>query len=80
MTFEEYLTEKKIDASRFQRAEKEQFEEFARLFDQMHPNSFTQQKLFLINGIRRKFLLKTEIETKKKAPQLKPKIKPQKSN
>jgi hypothetical protein len=33
-------------------------------FEQMHPNSFTVQKLNLINPIRRKYKLKTEVASK----------------
>ncbi|GCC53591.1 hypothetical protein SanaruYs_38360 [Chryseotalea sanaruensis] len=60
MTFEEYLSGKKIDAMAFEQAEKELVNEWRQGFDQMHPKSFTAQKLFLINGIRRRFPLKIE--------------------
>ncbi|MEQ9300823.1 MAG: hypothetical protein RIF33_19780 [Cyclobacteriaceae bacterium] len=55
MDFEEYLNQKKIDGRAFSKADPNRFGEFKFLFDQMHPNSFTAQKLFLINEIRRKF-------------------------
>lgn len=61
VTFEEYLSGKKIDAKAFEQAEKELISEWRQEFDQMHPNSFTAQKLFLINGIRRRFPLKVEV-------------------
>ena len=55
MTFEEYLITKKIDKALFERMEKQRFDEFENIFNQVHPNSFTQQKFFLINGLRRKY-------------------------
>lgn len=61
MNFEEYLISKKIDAKAFEQAEQVMALEWRQEFNQMHPNSFTAQKLFLINGIRRRFLLKVEV-------------------
>ncbi|GAA4446070.1 hypothetical protein GCM10023189_00810 [Nibrella saemangeumensis] len=58
MTFEEYLIQKKIDRSQFQAAEPEVYSEWKILFEQMHPESFTTHKKFLINKIRRKYLLR----------------------
>ncbi len=55
MDFEEYLIQKKISSDLFAKGDPVRFGEFQKLFDQMHPNSFTAQKLFLINEIRRKF-------------------------
>lgn len=55
MTFAEYLTQKKINAQAFQQAEPERFKEWEQLFGQVHPDSFTAQKKFLINPIRRKY-------------------------
>lgn len=78
MEFEEYLKGKKIDPASFKNGETAQFEEFKSLFDQVHPDSFTQQKLFLINPIRRKYPL-TEVELDKKpaaAKPMRPKMKP----
>lgn len=60
MTFEEYLSGKKIDLKAFEQAEKEAVINWRQEFEQMHPKSFTAQKLFLINGIRRRFPLKIE--------------------
>lgn len=57
MTFEEYLEKKKIDAKAFKEAERTLFEELKAIFEQVHPDSFTMQKLFLINKIRRAYLL-----------------------
>ena len=58
MTFEEYLTSKKIDKKAFSQHEAERFQEWETLFGQLHPESFTAQKKFLINDMRKKYLLK----------------------
>ncbi|MBO0950713.1 hypothetical protein [Fibrella forsythiae] len=58
MTFVEYLATKKIDAVQFEVAEPKLFAEWAALFGQMHPESFTVQKKFLLNPTRRKYLLR----------------------
>jgi hypothetical protein len=55
--FETYLTSKKIDSIAFRNAEPELWSEWNSEFDQMHPDSFTMQKLNLINPIRRKYTL-----------------------
>jgi hypothetical protein len=55
MTFEEYLDNKKIEKEAFRQAEPIRFEEWASLFQRVHPDSFTMQKKFLINQIRRKY-------------------------
>ncbi len=55
MDFNEFLINKKIDPIKFQQGDPERWEEFKLLFGQVHPASFTSQKLFLINIIRRKF-------------------------
>ena len=80
MVFEEYLKSKKIDSERFKKAEPLQYEEWRSVFAQMHPESFTAQKLFLINPIRRRFTLKEDQVKAARKPQAKPKIitKPQK--
>jgi hypothetical protein len=80
MTWEEYCIKKKIDSAAFKKGEPEKWEELRNIFEQVHPNSFTEQKKFLINGIRRKYNLKEEIkkeEIKKAAPAIKipPRIK-----
>ena len=56
-TFEEYLAKKKIDSATFARQAPQQWQEFKTLFEQVHPDSFTAQKLFLINKIRRSYPL-----------------------
>lgn len=58
MTFEEYLISKKIDSALFMEKEKDLWITWKTEFEQMHPNSFTAQKLYLINPIRRKYQLK----------------------
>jgi hypothetical protein len=55
--FIEFLKKKKIDPERFRAAEPARFEEFQTLFAQVHPNSFTAQKLYLINQVRRQYHL-----------------------
>lgn len=74
--FEEYLTNKKIDAKALKEAEPGLWEEWLTLFSKVHPNSFTQQKLFLMNGIRRKFPLREMSETEQEAAVTKAKPKP----
>lgn len=64
MDFETYLRNKKIDPLTFQKAEPVLWQEFKLVFDQVHPDSFTAQKLFLINPIRRKYPLQEEPESK----------------
>lgn len=76
MDFNEYLTGKKIDPAKFKAGNPEQYSEFERHFSQMHPASITAQKLFLINIIRRTYLLEEkpveksleQAEPKKAAP------------
>jgi hypothetical protein len=58
VNFEEYLSSKKIDSDAFRNAEPVVWETWKRELEQMHPNSFTIQKLNLINPVRRKYPLK----------------------
>jgi len=60
MNFEEYLISKKIDGTAFREAEPTMWNEWNGLFEEMSPASFTAQKLYLINSIRRKYLLKAK--------------------
>jgi hypothetical protein len=60
VNFEEYLHSKKIDSSAFKNAESDVWESWKKEFEQIHPASFTSQKLYLINPIRRKYQLKAE--------------------
>jgi len=54
-TFEEYLLKKKIESNAFKEGDESLWNEWEQLFQQLHPESFTAQKLFLINRIRRQF-------------------------
>jgi len=76
MSFADYLASKKIDAARFQVAEPEVFNEWADLFEQVHPNSFTLQKLNLINAIRRRYWLGPEAALDKSSPTSAPPAQP----
>jgi hypothetical protein len=58
MNFEEYLISKRIDSQAFRSAEPLLWNEWNALFEAMSPTSFTAQKLYLINPMRRKYLLK----------------------
>lgn len=62
MDFQEYCIKKKIDPNAFKANEPVRWEEFNTIFEQVHPESFTQQKKFLINDIRRKYPLAQVIE------------------
>jgi len=66
MTFTDYLISKKIDQEAFQKAEPVLFEIWKTEFEQMHPNSFTAQKLYLINPLRRKYTLPLQVIEKPK--------------
>ena len=56
--FKTFLVSKKVDAGKFEKAESDLFNEWKSLFSQVSPASFSAQKLFLINPIRRKYHLK----------------------
>lgn len=80
MTFEEYLFSKKIDSNSFKNRDRETWEKYCFLFDQMHPNSFTMQKLNIINNLRRNYPIRDEeevksVKAKPKRPVIKPKSK-----
>ena len=77
LTFEQYLTNKKIDADKFKSVELAKYQELASDFLQMNPNSFTSHYLFLINPIRRKYLLAPSLEEEvvKKSTVARPKFK-----
>lgn len=81
MSFNDYLVKKKIDPQAFAKGEPDRYEEFKKLFDQVHPDSFTAQKLFLINNTRRAFPMKEAvIEKEVKKPMMRPKIARPKTN
>lgn len=60
MSFEEYLTQKKIDFLKFKETEPDRYLEWENIFLQISQRSFTIQKLNLINFIRRRFPFKEE--------------------
>ena len=60
LNFKSYLVKKKIDPEAFAQGQPEHYREFEYLFGQVHPESFTAQKLFLINRIRRAYPLKED--------------------
>ncbi len=72
MTFEEYLISKKIDSAAFRAAEPDRWNEWNNLFPDLSTASFTSQKLFLINPIRRKYQLKDSPPEQKQAPEVPP--------
>jgi hypothetical protein len=78
MTFEVYLSSKKIDSEKFRQAESSTWADWKATFEQMHPNSFTAQKLYLINPVRRKYPLTETPAPPVSAPTAaaKPKMKP----
>jgi hypothetical protein len=76
VTFDDYLTSKKIDGSAFRKAEPELFQTWNTEFDQMHANSFTVQKLNLINPIRKKYQLKEKPADVKNADPSAPSVAP----
>jgi len=61
-SFEAFLGSKRIDSEAFRNGEPEVWEAWKREFEQMHPISFTVQKLNLINPVRRKYLLQIRPE------------------
>lgn len=81
MNFREYLIDKKIDPDKFKSGDTETYRTFNMHYSQMHPSSFTAQKLFLLNKVRRKYLLekvpeeKTATQAKKVKPKMVPRMK-----
>lgn len=77
MDFTTYLQQKKIDAEAFRTADPHQWATWKKIFDQVHPDSFTAQKLYLINPLRRLFPYEEDAQPQvKKEPAKKPLIKP----
>ncbi|MFY0607257.1 MAG: hypothetical protein JXR10_11105 [Cyclobacteriaceae bacterium] len=78
MNLRDYLKQKKIDPDQLKNSEPELYRGFAIEFSQMHPDSFTSRKLFLINKLRRKykFTASEEAEKPKTINKVKPKIVP----
>ena len=75
LSFKDYLTGKKIDSERFKSGEPRRYSELEKVFNQVNPNSFTAQKLFLINPIRIKYLLKEDNQISEEKVKTKPKLK-----
>jgi hypothetical protein len=61
MEFEEYLKSKKIAPEVFKAQDADRYQEWEKLFVRMHPDSFTAQKKFLINDIRRRYHEKSSL-------------------
>ena len=75
MDFSAYLKSKKIDPEKFRNDDSVKFEKLKEVFDQVHPESFTAQKLFLINPLRRKYKWAGEEEKSESKPKpMKPRI------
>jgi hypothetical protein len=55
LSFEEYLISKKIDKTAFENADRDLYQSWKKEFEDIHPESFTMQKKFFLNKIRRKF-------------------------
>jgi hypothetical protein len=62
VNFEDYLLSKKINSLAFKAAEPECWQAWQEEFNHVHPDSFTSQKLYLINPIRRKYPLQESIK------------------
>lgn len=75
MTFDEYLSGKKIDSQKFREQEPVVWASWERDFAQLHPASFTAQKLYLINPLRRKYHLTPPSEGKALAGEAKAGVK-----
>lgn len=77
MEWETYLEQKKISAAAYQKGNPDQYREFQEIFYQVSPNSFTSQKLFLLNRIRRQYPVVPEESVKPAAkPAARPVFKP----
>jgi hypothetical protein len=79
VNFDEYLQKKKIDSVAFHQTDPQRFEDWRQLFSEISEQSFSSQKLYLINGIRRKFPLPAEVGASKSSAataKAKPIIKP----
>jgi hypothetical protein len=76
VNFETYLISKRIDSVAFRQAEPLLWETWNSEFEKMHPNSFTVQKLNLINPVRRKYPLKhvPELKSEEKKEEAVPSI------
>lgn len=84
MDFQEYLYKKKIDSEKFRKADPDQWMAWKQIFDQVHPDSFTAQKLYLINPLRHLYPFTEEAapiaeKERPKKPVMKPKPAAQKA-
>ncbi|MFY0651664.1 MAG: hypothetical protein JXQ96_06505 [Cyclobacteriaceae bacterium] len=77
-SFDQYLKQKKINPAEFKSSEAEKYRSLAHDFEEMHASSFTAQYLFLINPLRRKYLLTDEniVASEKPKAVARPKMKP----
>ena len=53
MDFESYLKNKKIDPELFKKGDNKSYKEWEQEYQETHPKSFTANKLYLINAMRR---------------------------
>lgn len=74
ISFEDYCRKKKIDPELFLTSEPLRYQEWKVIFEQVHPDSFTEQKKFLINPTRKKYLLVEKSSTESSAPIATPKL------
>lgn len=70
--FDIFFEEKRIDLKAFRENRKDLCEELEKLFNQIGPRSFDQQKKFLFNPLRLDFPLKTPLPEKSKPIKTKP--------
>ena len=61
MNLTEYFISKKIDPDKFKIKEIDVWIKLEEEFKEMHPKSFTNQKLYLINSWRRRYPLQKEM-------------------
>lgn len=57
ISLEEYFEKKNIDWKKLSVQEPDLWAKFQKEFAQMHPNNFEMQKKFLLNKLRRKYML-----------------------
>jgi hypothetical protein len=76
VTFEEYLISKKINSEAFKGTEPLLWQEWHQLFEHLSPASFTAQKLYLINPIRRKYQLRESMPPASASAEQKPAARP----
>lgn len=74
--FATYLTGKRIDSEKFEKGDPTTYSEYQEQFEQMHPASFTSQKLFIINNLRRSYPITDENGDVIEAPKARPFGKP----